>query len=72
MLSILLTGTLVAQEAKVTPLLSKDLTGIPGKEALMITVDVRVVGRNASKSKSAKFLVVFVKNKGAPLLLTAK
>jgi quercetin dioxygenase-like cupin family protein len=39
MLSILLTGTLVAQEAKVTPLLSKDLTGIYGKEGLMITVD---------------------------------
>src|SRR6266851_2119902 len=39
MFSILLTGTLVAQEAKVTTLLSKDLTGIPGKEGLMITVD---------------------------------
>jgi hypothetical protein len=39
MFSILLTGTLVAQEAKVTPLLSKDLTGIPGKEGVMITVD---------------------------------
>jgi len=38
-LSILLTGTLVAQEAKVTPLLSKDLRGLPGKEGLMITVD---------------------------------
>lgn len=37
--SILLTGTLVAQEARLTPLLSKDLTGIPGKEGLMITVD---------------------------------
>ena len=36
MFSILLTGTLVAQEAKVTPLLSRDLTGIRGKEALMI------------------------------------
>jgi hypothetical protein len=39
MFSILLTETLVAQEATVTPLLSKDLTGIPGKEGLMITVD---------------------------------
>jgi quercetin dioxygenase-like cupin family protein len=38
-ISILLTGTLVAQDAKVTPLLLKDLTGIPGKEALMITVE---------------------------------
>jgi quercetin dioxygenase-like cupin family protein len=39
MFSILLTGTLVAQEARLTTLLSKDLTGIPGKEGLMITVD---------------------------------
>ena len=30
---------LIAQEAKVTPVLSKDLTGIPGKEGLMITVE---------------------------------
>src|SRR5499427_9399090 len=27
------------KEAKVTPLLSKDLTNLPGKEGLMITVD---------------------------------
>jgi hypothetical protein len=39
MFSIVLTGTLVAQEAKIMPLLSRDLTGIPGKEGLMITVD---------------------------------
>jgi quercetin dioxygenase-like cupin family protein len=32
-------GWLIAQEAKVTPLLSKDLTDIPGKEGLMITVE---------------------------------
>ena len=121
MLAILLTGTLVAQEAKVTPLLSKNLTEIPGKEGLMITVDyapgatdaihrhnahvfvyvlegsvvmqvrggkevtlvpgqtfyegpkdVHVVGRNASKTKPARFLVFFVKDKGAPLLVPAK
>jgi quercetin dioxygenase-like cupin family protein len=120
-LAILLTGTLVAQEAKVTPLLSKNLTEIPGKEGLMITVDyapgatdaihrhnahvfvyvlegsvvmqvrggkevtlvpgqtfyegpqdVHVVGRNASKTKPAKFIVFFVKDKGAPLLIPAK
>ena len=35
----LLSGTLVAQEAKVTKLLSKDLQGCPGKEGLMITVE---------------------------------
>ena len=120
-ISILLTGTLVAQDAKVTPLLLKDLTGIPGKEALMITVeyapgatdaihrhnahvfvyllegsvvmqvrggeevtlvpgqtfyegpqDVHVVGRNASKTEPAKFLVFFVKDKGVPPLVPAK
>ena len=35
----LLSGTLVAQEAKVTKLLSKDLKSCPGKEGLMITVE---------------------------------
>ena len=34
-----MSGTLVAQEAKVAELLSKDLTNLPGKEGLMITVD---------------------------------
>jgi len=34
-----MTGTSVAQAAEVTPLMSKDLTGIPGKEVLMITVE---------------------------------
>ena len=36
----LITGTLMAQEAKVTELFSKDLTDLPGnKEGLMITVE---------------------------------
>lgn len=30
--------------------------------------DIHVVGRNASKTEPAKFLVVFIKNKGAPIL----
>jgi quercetin dioxygenase-like cupin family protein len=117
----LISGTLVAQEAKVTELLSKDLTNLPGKEGLMITVeyppgstdpihrhnahgfiyvlegsivmqvrggkemtltpgqtfyegpdDVHVVGRNASQTKPAKFVVFFVKDKGAPILVPAK
>ena len=38
-LACLMSSTLVAQEAKVTELLSKDLTNCPGKEGLMITVD---------------------------------
>jgi quercetin dioxygenase-like cupin family protein len=35
----LMSGALVAQEAKVTELTSKDLTEFPGKEGLMITVE---------------------------------
>jgi quercetin dioxygenase-like cupin family protein len=114
----LMTGTAMAQEAKVTPLMSKDLTDYPGKEVLMITVehapggsnpihrhnahafiyvlegsvvmqlkggeqatltpgqtfyegpdDVHIVDRNASSTKPAKFLVVLIKNKGAPALV---
>jgi quercetin dioxygenase-like cupin family protein len=120
-LACLMSGTLVAQEAKVTELMSKDLTKFPGKEGLMITVeyppgssdpihrhnahafvyvlegtivmqvrggkevtltpgqtfyegpdDVHVVGRNASKTKPAKFVVFLVKDKGAPVLVPAK
>jgi quercetin dioxygenase-like cupin family protein len=117
----LMTGALMAQEAKVTSLMSKDLTDIPGKEVEMITVeyppgsadpihrhnahafvyvlegtivmqlkggkevtltpgqtfyegpnDVHIVGRNASSTKPAKFVVVLVKNKGAPVLVPVK
>jgi quercetin dioxygenase-like cupin family protein len=38
-LLFLITGTAMAQEAKVTPLMSKDLTSLHGKEVLMITVE---------------------------------
>jgi len=124
----LITGTLMArqakvtqQEAEVTQLLSKDLPDLPNKEGLMITVeyppgasdpvhrhnahafvyvlegsvvmqvkggkevtltpgqtfyegpdDVHVVGRNASSTKPAKFVVFLVKNKGAPVLVPVK
>ena len=34
-----ISGTPMAQAAEVTPLMSKDLTEIPGKEVLMITVE---------------------------------
>src|ERR1051326_7486387 len=120
-LAFLMSGTLTAQQAKVTELLSKDLTNIPGKEGLMITVeyppgssdpihrhnahgfiyvlegsivmqvrggkemtltpgqtfyegpdDVHVIGRNASQTKPAKFVVFFVKDKGAPVLVPVK
>jgi len=120
-LTCLMCSTLVAQEAKVEPLLSKDLANLPGKEGLMITVeyppgssdpihrhnasafvyvlegsivmqvrggqevtltpgqtffegpdDVHVVGRNASQTKPAKFVVFLVKDKGAPVVVPAK
>ena len=34
--------------------------------------DVHVVGRNASKTEPAKFVVFFVKDKSAPLFVAAK
>jgi quercetin dioxygenase-like cupin family protein len=119
-LAFLTASTLIAQDAKVTPLVSKDLAEFPGKEGLMITVvyppgasdpihrhnayaflyvlegsvvmqlkggkeitltpgqtfyegpnDIHTVGRNASSTKPAKFIVFFVKDKGAPVLLPA-
>jgi len=114
----LMTGTAMAQQAKVTPLMSKDLPENPGREALMIIVEyppgssdpihrhnahaivyvlegsivmqvkggkevtltpgqtfyegpdnVHVVGRNASSTQPAKFVVVLIKAKGAPVLV---
>src|SRR5438874_12791206 len=38
-LACLMSSTLVAQEAKVTELMSKGVTNLPGKEGLMITVE---------------------------------
>ena len=117
----LLIGTAVAQQPKITSLMSMDLPENPGKEALMITVehapggwtaihrhnahafvyvlegsvvmqlkggqqvtltpgqsfyegpdDVHVVDRNASNTQPAKFLVVLIKDKGAPALVPAQ
>jgi quercetin dioxygenase-like cupin family protein len=42
----LMTGTAMAQEPKVTPLMSKDLPDSPGKEALLITVEHAPGGSN--------------------------
>jgi hypothetical protein len=36
--AFLIAGALIAQDAQVTPLMSKDLADFPGKEDLMITV----------------------------------
>jgi quercetin dioxygenase-like cupin family protein len=120
LLCLMLTGTAMAEPAKVMSLMSKDLPESPGKEMLMITVehppggsnpahrhnahamvyvlegsvvmqvkggkqvtltpgqsfyegpdDVHVVDRNASRTKPAKFLVVLIKDKGAPALVPA-
>ena len=117
-LMCLMAGTAMAEEPKVTPLMTKDLPEYPGKEVLMITVehapggssaihrhnayafvyvlegsvimqlkngeqvtltpgqpfyegpdDVHLVDRNASSTEPAKFLVVLIKNKGAPALV---
>ena len=117
-LSFLFAGTLMAQDAEVKPLLSKDLPEFAGKEGLMITVtyppgasdpihrhnahafvyvlegsivmqvkggkevtlgpgqtfyegpnDIHTVGRNASRTKPAKFVVFLVKDKGAPVVI---
>ena len=114
-------AALAADDTKVTPLMSKDLTGIAGKEASMVTVeyapgaasaehrhnahtfvyvlegsvvmqvkggkevtlgpgqtfyespdDIHTVSKNASATKPAKFLVFFVKDKGAPPTVPAK
>jgi quercetin dioxygenase-like cupin family protein len=119
--AFLIAGILLAQDAKVTPLMSKTLAECPGKEGLMITVeyppgasdpihrhnahafvyvlegsvvmqvkggkevtltpgqtfyegpeDIHTVGRNASSTKPAKFIVFLVKDKGAPVLVPVK
>lgn len=113
--------TLASPEAVVTPLFTKDLADLKGKEGVMILVeyppgasdpihrhnahafvyvlegsivmqvrdaaevtlspgqtyyegpnDVHIVGRNASDTRPAKFVVVLVKNQGAPILEPTK
>jgi len=46
----------------------KEVTLTPGQTFYEGPSDLHVVGRNASKTKPAKFLVVLVKNQGAPAL----
>jgi quercetin dioxygenase-like cupin family protein len=50
----------------------KEVTLTPGQTFYEGPEDVHVVGRNASDSKPAKFVVVFVKDKGAPVLVPAQ
>ena len=113
-----ITSPRTAQAPTITPLMAKDLTDIPGREVLMMTVeyppggadpvhrhnahafvyvlegsivmqvkggkqvtlnagetfyegpdDVHAVGRNASSTRPAKFLVFMLKGKGSPPLV---
>lgn len=50
----------------------KRVTLTPGQTFYEGPNDVHVVGRNASSTKPAKFLVFLVKDKGAPLLVPVK
>jgi len=49
----------------------KEVTLTPGQTFYEGPDDVHVVGRNASTTKSAKFVVFFIKDKGAPVLVPA-
>ena len=49
----------------------KEVTLTPGQTFYEGPDDVHVVGRNASQTKPAKFVVFFVKDKGAPILVPA-
>jgi quercetin dioxygenase-like cupin family protein len=62
-----LEGTIVMQVKG-----GKEVTLTPGQTFYEGPDDIHVVGRNASTTKPAKFVVVFVKNKGAPVLIPAK
>ncbi len=49
----------------------KEVTLTPGQTFYEGPDDVHVVGRNASRTKPAKFVVFFIKDKGAPVLVPA-
>jgi quercetin dioxygenase-like cupin family protein len=48
------------------------VTLTPGQTFYEGPDDVHVVGRNASRTAPARFLVFLVKDKGAPILVPAK
>ena len=50
----------------------KQVTLTPGEAFYEGPNDVHIVGRNASKTKPAKFGVFLVKDKGAPVLVPSK
>jgi quercetin dioxygenase-like cupin family protein len=49
----------------------KEVTLTPGQTFYEGPNDVHVVGKNASSTKPAKFVVFFIKDKGAPVLVPA-
>jgi quercetin dioxygenase-like cupin family protein len=49
----------------------KEVTLTPGQTFYEGPDDVHVIGRNASQTKPAKFVVFLVKDKGAPVLVPA-
>ena len=49
----------------------KEITLTPGQTFYEGPNDVHVIGRNASQTKPAKFVVFLVKDKGAPALVLA-
>jgi quercetin dioxygenase-like cupin family protein len=55
----LMTGTAMAEEAKVAPLMSKDLADYPGKEVLMLTVE-HVPGGSSSIHRHDAHAFVYV------------
>ena len=50
----------------------KEVTLTPGQTFYEGPADLHVVGRNASTTKPAKFVVFLVKDKGAPVLVPAE
>jgi quercetin dioxygenase-like cupin family protein len=50
---------------------SNEVTLTPGQTFYEGPSDVHVVGKNASTTKPAKFVVFFIKDKGAPVLVPA-
>jgi quercetin dioxygenase-like cupin family protein len=62
-----LEGTIVMQVKGGTP-----VTLVPGQTFYEGPDDVHVVGRNASQTAPAKFLVFLVKDKDAPILVPAQ
>ncbi len=57
LLLCLMTSTVAAQQASVTTLMSKDLTSLPGKEVLMITVEYPPGGKDPVHRHNAQAFV---------------